>query len=236
MEIHIDFPTVHGIIAEEERLAAAQLEALGPLTALEHSQARHDQRLAAASDAGALACKAGCFWCCYFSVDVRPVEVFRILQFMERELDAEARGRIRQQIASNQQLLANVDRDLRMRVNVPCPFLNQGRCTIYAARPQTCRNYHATNAAGCQRCYEHPEDVDIDPEFAPLTYQIGIAHVDGFSKAMAAAGYDHRAYEMNAALAHALTAPESAWQQFEMRQPPLGDLEGEPVPLEFGED
>jgi Fe-S-cluster containining protein len=236
MEIHIDFPRVHGIIAEEEQLAAAQLEALGPLAALEHSQARHDHRLAAASDAGTLACKAGCFWCCYFSVDVRPVEVFRILRFMERELGAEARDRIRQQIASNQQLLADGDSDLRMRVNVRCPFLNEGRCTIYAARPQTCRNYHATDAAGCQRCYEHPEDVDIDPEFAPLTYQIGSAHVDGFSKAMTAAGYDHRAYEMNAALAYALEASALSWQRFEARQAPFGDVEGEPVPLEFGDD
>ena len=236
MDIDIDFPTVHGIIAEEEQLAAAQLEALGPLAALEHSQARHDQRLASASDAGTLACKAGCSWCCYFSVDVRPIEVFRILQFMERKLDAEARARILQQIASNQRLLADVDRDRRTHMNVRCPFLSQGRCSIYAARPQTCRNYHATNAAGCQRCYEQPEDEDIDPEFAPLTYQIGIAHVDGFSKAMAVAGYDHRAYEMNAALAYALSEPAISWQSYAARQAPFGDLEAEVVPLEFGED
>jgi Fe-S-cluster containining protein len=197
------------------------------------SQARHDQRLAAASDAGTLACKAGCFWCCYFSVDVRPVEVFRILQFMEQELTAQDRARIQRQITNNQQLLADVDRETRVRLNVRCPFLNEGRCSIYAARPQTCRNYHATNVVGCQRSYEHPEDLDIDPEFAPLTYQIGIAHVDGFAKAMEAAGYDHRAYEMNAALAHVLNAPESARHRFESRQPPFGEVEGEPVPLEF---
>jgi hypothetical protein len=29
-------------------------------------------------DAHTLACKNGCFWCCYFTVDVRAVEVFSI--------------------------------------------------------------------------------------------------------------------------------------------------------------
>lgn len=236
MEIQIDFPTVHSIIAEEHHLAGEQLRELGPLTAIAQSQARHDQRLAAAADASTLACKAGCFWCCYFSVDVRPIEVFRILELMQRELTGEERVRIQQQIASNLQLLAGVDRDMRVRVNVRCPFLNQGRCTIYAARPQTCRNYHATDARGCQRCYEHPEDLDIDPEFAALTYQVGSAHVEGFSMAVAAAGYDHRAYEMNAALAQALEDPAAARQRFEARQAPFGDIEGETVPLEFTED
>lgn len=236
MEIQIDFPTVRGILCAEHDLAAAQIRDCGPVAAMALSQARHDARLAAAGDAGTLACKAGCFWCCYFSVDVRPVEVFRILQFLETEIAAEHRARIRQQIADNAQRLAKVDRESRVRLNVRCPFLHQGRCSVYAARPQTCRNYHATDAAGCQRSYEHPEDLDIDPEFAPLTYQAGIAHVDGFAKAMAAAGYDHRAYEMNAALAHALTEPESAWQRFVAKQPPFGEVEGESVPLEFDED
>jgi Fe-S-cluster containining protein len=235
MEIQIDVPTVRGILTEEHAAAAAQIKELGAVAAVALSQRRHDLRLAAAADARTLACKAGCFWCCYFSVDVRPVEVFRILQFMEQSLTVADCGRIRQQISSNLHQLGNVDRDTRARLNVRCPFLDQGRCSIYAVRPQTCRNYHATDVAGCQRSYEHPEDLNIDPDFAPLTYQIGMAHVDGFSKAMEAAGYDHRAYEMNAALAHALDAPESARQRFESRQPPFGEVEGEPVPLEFEE-
>ncbi len=37
------------------------------------------------------------------------------------------------------------------------PVSDEGRCTIYAARPQSCRNYHATNAAGCRQSYEEPK-------------------------------------------------------------------------------
>jgi Fe-S-cluster containining protein len=70
------------------------------------------------------------------------------------------------------------------------PILNEGRCTVYAARPQSCRNYHATDVAGCRQSYEEPENLDIDPDFAPGVYQAGGAHVEAVSTAMREAGYD----------------------------------------------
>lgn len=235
MEIEIDWPTVRSIIDAEQTLTTAHIQQLGPIAACEQSQSRHDQRLAAASDTGTLACKAGCFWCCFFSVDVRAVEVFRILQFMEQQLVPRERERIQQQIQTNLQLLGGGDEESRTRQNIRCPFLDQGRCVIYSARPQTCRNYHATDVAGCRLSYEQPDNEDIDPEFAPLTYQIGAAHVDGFSKAMADAGYDTSVFEMNAALAQALAEP-GAQQRFEAGKPPFIALRGLPVPLEFEEE
>src|ERR1044071_2494069 len=235
MEIHIDFVTVRRVITAELRLAATDIAQSGPVRACEESQVRHDARLAAAEDATTLACRAGCHWCCFFTVDVRPVEVFRILQFMQR-LPLGEQQRITGQITANLQLLAGADELARTRLNLQCPFLNQGRCVIYSARPQTCRNYHATNAAGCQRSFEQPENEDIDPEFAPMTYQIGAAHVDGFAKAMADAGYDHTVFEMNAALAQALAAPLETRQRFEARQAPFTALQGSDVPLEFDAD
>ena len=231
MEIHLDIATVNTIAAAEQAQASTELQQSGPFAALANSQRRHDARLAAAADAGTLACKAGCSWCCWFSVDVRPVEVFALLEFMARELDATEQQRIRRQIGANLQLLAGADGEQRARSNVQCPFLQQGRCGVYSVRPQTCRNYHATSAVGCQRCFEHPDDMEIDPEFAPLTYQTGAAHVDGFSMAMARAGYDNDAYEMNAALAQALADPTTALQRFEARQAPFPQLEGMDVPL-----
>jgi Fe-S-cluster containining protein len=236
MEIHIDLRTVCQIIAAEHSVATVQIRELGPIKACEQSQLRHDERLAGATDAGTLACRAGCFWCCFFSVDVRAVEVFGLLEFMERELAGEERERILRQIAINRQQLAGADAHARAGQNVQCPFLNQGRCMVYPVRPQTCRNYHATNVAGCQRSFEHPEDLDIDPEFAPLTYQIGGAHVDGFSKAMTAAGYDNCVYEMNEALAHALDDVMAARLRFEAGQAPFTGLEGIVVAPEFDED
>jgi Fe-S-cluster containining protein len=122
----------------------------------------------------------------------------------------------------------------RMRRNVKCPFLSAGRCSIYEARPQTCRNYHATDVAGCQQSYEDPDNLDIDPEFAPLVYQAGGAHVDAFTRAMREEGYDTNVYEMNCALDTALSEPD-ARERFEHKRAPFKKLAGDDVPGEFEE-
>jgi hypothetical protein len=102
---------------------------------------------------------------------------------------------------------------------------------VYEARPQSCRNYHATSVAGCRQSYEEPENLDIDPDFAPGVYQRGHAHVEAVSAAMREAGYDVKVYELNCALDAAL-ADAAARQRFEAGLEPFAGL-GEEVPAEF---
>lgn len=232
MEIAVDEQLVQRIVAEELQQAHAEIDRLGPVAAYESSRLRHDARISAAADAHTLACKNGCFWCCYFTVDVRAVEVFSILDFMDRELRLTEQARVRSEIAANSELLRGLSDLERMQRNVKCPFLVAGRCSIYAARPQTCRNYHATDATGCQASYERPDDIEIDPEFAPLVYQSGGAHVDAFSSALEQRGYDVRAYELSTALAVAIADPESR-ARFAAKQPPFPSISGADVPPEF---
>jgi Fe-S-cluster containining protein len=234
MEIQIDEGFVRAVLAEERELARAELATQGVLRALEHSQRRHDARLASAPDASTLDCRAGCAWCCHFSVDVRAVEVFAILDFVERTFTAEEKARVRAEVQTNSAALAGLDEMERMTRNVRCPFLQAGRCTIYPVRPQTCRNYHATDVAGCRQSFDDPEDLDIDPDFAPGVYQAGGAHVEAFSNAMRDAGYDVSAYELNAAFEAALSDPD-ARTRFDSRLPPFTRLSGEAVPEEFAD-
>ncbi|MFL6575470.1 MAG: YkgJ family cysteine cluster protein [Povalibacter sp.] len=234
MEILIDFARVRRLLAQEYQQARTEIGEVGPIAAYERSQQRQDERLASAPDANTLACKAGCSWCCHFTIDLRPVEVFRILEHVERTFDAAAQERLRARLAINREITAPLDEMQRMQQNVECAFLDEGRCTIYAARPQTCRNYHATNAAGCQKSFEEPENLEIDPDFAPLVYQIGGAHVEAFAKAMRDEGYDVDAYEMNLALSAALEQPD-ARSRFAARQKPFTSIEGDEVPDEFSE-
>src|SRR5687767_8936671 len=101
MEFDIDTRLVRTIVDDERARTRADLAEGGPMLALERSQQRHEERLAAAGDAPTLACKAGCFWCCYFTVDVRPVEALRIFDFMQRSLAVEDRARITHEIQTN---------------------------------------------------------------------------------------------------------------------------------------
>ena len=234
MEICIDTALVEDITSREHAEARDQIAKLGPLGALGLSQQRHDARLAAAKDAPTLACRAGCFWCCYFTVDVRPAEVFRILDYMDREMPPAERERAGAEIQRNAAALRQLSEDQRVRRNIKCPFLSEGMCTIYTARPQTCRNYHATNVAGCKQSFDEPENENIDPEFAPIVYQTGGAHVEAFSTATQEAGYDVHAYEMSTALADALSDPDSR-SRFLRGERPFPDLEGTEVPAEFSD-
>lgn len=233
MDIDIDIAALRELTTREYDQTRADLASLGVYEALARSQARHDTRLAAAADAPTLACKAGCFWCCYFSVDVRPVEVFRIVDFMAREFSVRERERVANEVRANSAILSRLDTDERARRNVKCPFLVEGRCGIYSVRPQTCRNYHATNAAGCQLSYEQPDNLDIDPDFAPLVYQSGRAHVDAFSKALTDAGFDTWAYELNSALAASLPDVEDRRRAFEAGHRVFPELDGMAVEPEF---
>jgi len=232
LEIIIDDALVEEIVTRETLQARADIDRLGPVAAYESSRSRHDARLSAAADGHTLACKSGCYWCCYFTVDVRAVEVFSILDFMAHELSAAEQARVRGEIEANSAMLRDLSDLERMRRNVKCPFLAQGRCSIYEARPQTCRNYHATDVAGCRASYERPADTEIDPEFAPLVYQSGGAHVDAFCSALQERGYDTQAYELSTALAAAMAEPASR-ARFEAKQPPFPALTGTEVPPEF---
>jgi Fe-S-cluster containining protein len=232
MEISLDLAFIRGILSQEYRRAQDEIRTAGVLRAFENSQQRHDERIASAPDVGTLACRAGCTWCCYFSVDVRAAEVFTILDFVERTFTVEEKARVYTEVRANSAALQKLGEGERNRRNVKCPFLNDGRCTIYAARPQSCRNYHATNVAGCQKSYEEPDNDDIDPDFASWVYQAGTAHVDAFSTAMRDAGYDVNAYELNCALDAAMSEPESR-ERFKSGSQPFIGLSGEEVPVEF---
>jgi Fe-S-cluster containining protein len=231
MEFDLDRPLIDSIAHREIAVAREEITAFGPVTAYERSRDRHDQRIASAGDVATLACGAGCSWCCYFPVDVRPVEALSILAHMERELSSAERERVMREARANRDLLATLTDDERARRNVKCPFLSAGRCTIYTARPQTCRNYHATSAAGCRESFEHPDNEDIDPEFAPLVYQSGVTHVEAFSQAMTHAGFDMRAYDLNAALVAASEDLAGTTKRFEEREivfPALESVDVEP--------
>ncbi len=235
MEIVIDLAMVRQLIAQERRQAGEEISSLGPVRACEQSQHRHDARLASAPDAATLACKAGCSWCCHFTVDVRAFEVLRLLEFIDT-LSAAERERVRMEIENNRRVMEPLDELRRVQTNVKCPFLLEGRCTVYDARPQTCRNYHATDAAGCQRSFEEPDNLDIDPEFAPGVYQRGGAHVEAFAQAMKDAGYDTGVYEMNTALSIAMRDPQLAKERFESKQSIFEHLAGAEVDAEFASE
>ncbi len=232
MEFTLDVDLVRGILVQEHAEASSEIRSLGVFQALTESRQRQDARIGSAEDVGTLACRPGCAWCCHFTVDVRAAEVFSILDYVENQLSAEDQARLHAEISANSQLIRSLDEDERVTRNTRCPFLVGAQCSIYVARPQSCRNYHATDVAGCEKSYAEPDNLDIDPDFAPGVYQAGAAHVEAFSAAMREAGYDTDAYELNCALDMAWNDRDARARFLEGRTP-FAQLAGESVVAEF---
>src|SRR5580658_2483454 len=105
MEVFLDLSLIRAILAEEREQACDDIRDRGVLPALEHSHRRHDERIASAPDVGTLACRAGCTWCCYFTVDVRAAEAFSILDFVERSFSLEQKAQVYAEVRANSAML-----------------------------------------------------------------------------------------------------------------------------------
>lgn len=102
--------------------------------------------------AAELDCKKGCAWCCYLPVEASAAETERALEFARQQF-------------SDEQFAAFADRvhkaaahyplsgDRPLRLNPPCPFLDDGACAIYTARPLACRGWNSRSAQSCEKSY-----------------------------------------------------------------------------------
>src|SRR5580692_5398864 len=118
MEFTLDVELIRGILKREGALAREEIRDLGVLGALGSSQRRHDARIAAAPDIATLACRPGCTWCCYFTVDVRAAEVFGILDFIERSFTPQEKRRVYGEVHANSMALKALTEDERVTRNV----------------------------------------------------------------------------------------------------------------------
>ena len=103
------------------------------------------------------ACHAGCSHCCYQAVGVSAPEVFAIydhLRTTRTAADLEATvGRIRHADDETRGLTSAE----RLSPDLPCPFLESDRCSIYEVRPLACRGTNSLDAAACERNLRDPE-------------------------------------------------------------------------------
>lgn len=111
------------------------------------------------------ACKKGCSWCCHQAVFAVTHEFLYIQHFLTGHFPESAR----KQLLENARVKAagtgekTVEEQLRFRG--PCPFLDQGACSIYPARPMACRIYLSSSVDACLKAHENPAD---ERQFADL--------------------------------------------------------------------
>jgi Fe-S-cluster containining protein len=98
-----------------------------------------------------LDCKEGCSYCCRKpGVLVSVPEFIRILDHIRTAFSANDMSALNQRARGYAAQMRGRHFDDFVDDSVPCPFLDQERCSVYAIRPLVCRGYNSTSVNACR--------------------------------------------------------------------------------------
>lgn len=198
------------VVVDESNRTRNDLNKLEPEKALITFYARHDQVVSAVLSHSEqdIACKAGCSYCCYFKVEIKPLEIIQIVEHVKKSFQPEKIDAVVKQAKDNIDEFKHLDYSQQVATNQICPFLINEKCSIYTVRPTKCRNAHATDASLCQACFEHPADTSI-PSSHHKSLHLAVSGLSrGFESALEEKKYDTDAYDINEAFVAAYENPK----------------------------
>lgn len=198
------------VVTDESSRTRNDLNKLEPDKALITFYARHDQVVSAVlshSDEN-IACKPGCSYCCYFKVEIKPLEIIEIVEYVKKSFSAEKIEAAVKQAKDNIAELKHLDYSQQVATNQICPFLINENCSIYNVRPTKCRNAHATDVRLCQACYEQPADTSIPSSHHKSLHLAVSGLTRGFESALEEKKYDTDSYDINEAFVAAYENPK----------------------------
>lgn len=146
---------------------------------------------------GALACRAGCNFCCHLQVMVLPHEAIALFRYLNSRLPRAVAERVRARVR---------ERAAGTAVGRACAFLVDGQCAAYEARPSACAAYHSMSKERCEASF-------LDPTLPAGTVALRSLQVvaaaleDGLNAALAVQGLNQTRTELHVAVAALLDNP-----------------------------
>lgn len=160
-------------------------------------------------------CVQGCGYCCHLRVSISVAEALIILHYL-REHDQqhqykERARNMREPLAQR----AVSDNSWWLENSIPCLFLDQKTllCTIYEARPFTCRAYHSLDIQRCKTGFFNRTETSIPcyPDFKRSRELYSVA----FERALAELGLQSTQVELSSTIGLFLQSPDlvKQWAQ-----------------------
>jgi Fe-S-cluster containining protein len=198
----------------ERRVASERMAARDPVqvldaaaSAMASSEELRRYHLEVLQPTAQVACHDGCHWCCHLKVSVTAPEVFALVAYLENSAPQAVRERVKARAAELAQDPRIFSSDAKAEAHIPCAMLTeQGGCSVYAARPLTCRGYNALDSESCRRM------LDDDQEFVASNEAWArecAAESLGFLAAIGDAGLPAELLELTSALHIALSEPNA---------------------------
>ncbi len=174
--------------------------------AAEHAHAALDDAGARAlSPTLAPACSAGCSYCCHVHVDATAPELLALVAHLKATRTPSELDALRHHLALHVPRADPLTDDERWDARLPCALLgDDGRCTVYAARPLRCRAFHSCAVEPCRDAFAGR--AGAEPVLSPALERAHDAVEEGYDRALAAAGLPTAAHRLEAGLLAALEA------------------------------
>lgn len=174
-----------------------------------------EQQIAAAG--AKFACGKGCSLCCSLRVDVFAHEIFMVAAYIESHFTDEQIEALRERLRVHAEAVLPLSPFQHATRNIPCPLLQDGACTVYEARPLSCRRHHSLDYATCEHTYAHPSDLDYPSSHERSVYRAASKMMTEFIGAFADCDFDYTIYELGTALGEALQDP-AAWKRWLVKE------------------
>ena len=147
-----------------------------------------------------LACRAGCSLCCHVKVDVAPLEVFAIVDFIKNTFSSERIEEVKQRASENKKRVAGMSSLQQVTTLMPCPLLKDAMCSVYSVRPVACRQYLSTDFSRCEYSFNHPKELNAPMAPVPEISGVLAAYYMAAVEALKKEGYDALPYDLSGAL------------------------------------
>ncbi len=132
----------------------------------------------------AIECKLGCEWCCHQPVFVLDYELDYLENYIDEYFDKETLREIRSKARNKAEKLRKLAEDELLNSKYACPFLNNGACIAYEARPMACRIYLSSSVKTCLLFFKTPDDKNNYPALLDFPMRLGRMMNEGFKTAL----------------------------------------------------
>ena len=164
-----------------------------------------------------LACKRGCYHCCWATVGVVAPEAIYLAEGLRAQLPQGELSALTDRAENQGQRLQQMNRGERLDARMPCALLRDGGCSAYQNRPLVCRWACSSSLQACLDLLVHRTKKYLEME--EVRYQPTQEVWLGLRAGLKELGLDGSLLALNSALAIALADPRIA-QRY---------LSGEPV-------
>ena len=148
-----------------------------------------------------IACKKGCSFCCNVNVEVTIVEAIGVAAVAAKD------SFLRAAVLATAPRIDGLGSYERLRARVPCPLLRDGMCSVYDARPRSCRAFTSFDVKRCEDEFLAP-DVER-PKVTTFTWPrvLATAATEGIRLACEEENLQATTVELTAGVATVLRVP-----------------------------